>query len=69
VKKNLVHMCSPACHWVDRAGCRGREVRNSTAEPWPMSGTPVITHRSCPDDWLAQFSLTRAQRWPKAILI
>jgi hypothetical protein len=54
---------------VDRAGCRGREVRNSTAEPWPMFGTPVITHRSCPDDWLAQFSLTRAQRWPKAIFI
>jgi hypothetical protein len=26
-------------------------------EPWPMSGPHVITHRSCPDDRLAQFNL------------
>ena len=39
-------------------------------EPWPVSGTPVITHRSCPDDWLAQFKPnTCAQRWPKTIFI
>ena len=31
-------------------------------EPWPISGTPVITHRSCPDDWLAQFSLTHMHK-------
>jgi hypothetical protein len=27
-----------------------------------MSGPPVITHCSCPDDWLAQFSLTHVHK-------
>jgi hypothetical protein len=27
-----------------------------------LSGMPVITHRSCPDDWLAQFSQTDVQK-------
>ena len=31
----------------------------------PMSGTHVLVYHSCPDDWLAQFSLLCAQRWPK----
>jgi hypothetical protein len=27
-----------------------------------MSGTPVVTHRSCPDDWLTQFSLKNVHK-------
>jgi hypothetical protein len=27
-----------------------------------MSGTPVTTHGSCPDEWLAQFNLTRVHK-------
>jgi hypothetical protein len=27
-----------------------------------MSGTPVIMHRSCPNDWLAQFSQTNVHK-------
>jgi hypothetical protein len=27
-----------------------------------VSGTPIITHRACPDDWLAQFSLTHVHK-------
>ena len=35
-------------------------------EPWPMSGTPVITYRSCPDDLVSPVQPnTCAQRWPK----
>jgi hypothetical protein len=30
--------------------------------PRPMSGTPVITHRSCPNNWLVQFSLTNVHK-------
>jgi hypothetical protein len=31
-------------------------------EPWPMSGTPFIMHRSCPDNWLAQFSINNVHK-------
>jgi hypothetical protein len=31
-------------------------------EPGPMSGKPVTTHRSCPDDWFAKFSLTNMHK-------
>jgi hypothetical protein len=31
-------------------------------KPWSLSGMPVITHRSFPDDWLAQFSLTNMHK-------
>ena len=36
-------------HWV---------VRSHTC----MSGTLAITHQSCPDDWLAQFSFTNVHK-------
>lgn len=38
-------------------------------KPLPLSGTPVATLRLCPDNWLAQFSQTHAQRWPKRTII
>jgi hypothetical protein len=28
----------------------------------PVNNAPVITHRSCPDNWLAQFSLTNMHK-------
>jgi hypothetical protein len=44
------------------AGCRGREVRNSTSDSWVVGSNPGLCPGSCPDDWLAQFSLTHVHK-------
>jgi hypothetical protein len=56
-------------YYAEYARCRGPEVRYSTVDRWVMGsnpdlcmGMPVITHRSCLDDWLARFSLTIVHR-------